>query len=165
MPEKVGNSPASFIVIDPVWGPVNAVGQSPVPQNGLVAEPNRSAVAKLQFNAEFSREGTTATGSLRYQVEGTTFDFQSRQLDWLMIDRSRAEVKGQGTVSGQGDFLFRLSLVHTEEPEGQSADRFRLRIWDASTSRLVYDHQPGAPPDAEPLGKLTAGRLTVAPRR
>ena len=68
-------------------------------------------------------------------------------------------------MSGQGDFLFRLSLVHNKEPEGQASVRFRLRIWDASTSRLVYDHQPGAPPDTEPLGKLTEGRLTIAPHR
>jgi PKD repeat protein len=162
--EKVGDSAASVIAIDPSWGPVHAVGKSSVPQNALVEEPNRSAVAKLQFDAEYSREGTVATGVLRFQPGGSTFDFQSRRLDWLMVDQSKAEVKGQGTISGKGDFIFRLSLVHTGKPEALASDRFRLRIWDASTGRLVYDQQPGANPDAEPSGKLS-GSLTFAPRR
>ena len=119
--EKVGNSLASIIVIDSSWGPVHAVGQAPVPQNGLVEDPNRSAVAKLQFDAEHPQGGTTASGSLRFQVEGTTFEYQSRRLDWLMVDRSKAEVKGQRTVRGQEDFIFRLGAI-PKSGEGDKVD-------------------------------------------
>jgi hypothetical protein len=40
-------------------------------------------------------------------------------------------------------------------------DLFRIKIWDSATGETVYDNQPGASDDADPITELGGGSIVV----
>ncbi len=161
---QVGGKDATFIVFEPGSGPVIGEGRSPVPPRALSRNPNASSTATLAFKAGYDKGANVPTGQLSFQLDGLDLDFQSKRLDWLIVKKSRAELKGIGTVNGAGAFGFRLTLWDGSGSGGDSSDRFRIRIWDDSDARVIYDHEPGVPADAEPAGTFSSGSITITQR-
>lgn len=40
-------------------------------------------------------------------------------------------------------------------------DRFRIKIWDATTGQVMYDNQPGAANNADALGGIASGSIVI----
>jgi hypothetical protein len=81
--------------------------------------------------------------------------FQSTSLDWLVVDDSRALLKGTGTINGAGEYGFLVSAI-----DGVPG-KFRIKIWDKVNSEIVYDNQPGAADDADPVFAIEGGSIVV----
>ena len=53
--------------------------------------------------------------------------FDSTSLDWLVVNGSKAQLKGMGTINGTGKYGFIVSAI-----DG-TPNMFRIKIWDKAT--------------------------------
>ena len=60
-------------------------------------------------------------------------NFHSASYEWLVIAGAKAIYKGTGTVNGQDGYRFLVSAVDGAQPGGGGNDKFRIKIWNAST--------------------------------
>jgi hypothetical protein len=67
----------------------------------------------------------------------------------------RAQYKGEGTVNGAGNYGFILTAY-----DG-SPDRFRIKIWEVSSSSTVYDNKMGEPDTSNDATALGSGSIII----
>ena len=84
-------------------------------------------------------------------VTGTAFD-------WLVVEGSRATVRGTGTTSAGTTVAYQVSA--RDGKTASDKDRIRFRVWNPSTGAVLYDSEPGAADFAAPTTALS-GNLTV----
>jgi hypothetical protein len=71
-----------------------------------------------------------------------------------MVAGARAQFKGSGRLSSQGNLAFALTAVDGQVSGGGGVDRFRIKIWDEASGTKIYDNHPGTD-DTAPLGDTT----------
>jgi ELWxxDGT repeat protein len=113
----------------------------------------RQGKANFHLQARYKNGAAPPDGSLRFRLPG--LDFESRTLSWLVVRGTTAWIEGEGTLNGAGAYRFRAILLDSRP------DRFRLRIQDAATGALVYDTEPSAPDDAQPVTALGGGSIQI----
>jgi hypothetical protein len=66
---------------------------------------------------------------------------------------------GTGTIDVDGDDGFLVSVVDGQVSGG--TDRFRIKIWERATGKVIYDSQPGAPDDVTPATEPGGGSIVL----
>lgn len=102
---------------------------------------------KGAFNFSAKSAGYGTIGSSEFQVGKVVFE--STGLDRLILAGPKTQLRGRGTINGQGNFLLTLWATDGQLSGGGGLDRFRIKIWDQSTGIVVYDNQRGSPDTAE----------------
>jgi hypothetical protein len=120
---------------------------------GWFVDSETSEKAHFNFNPKYHKNASAPKGKADLKLGD--MKFESTSLDWLVVDGSRAFLKGTGTISGMGEYGFMLSAI-----DG-TPDRFRTKIWDKATSEIIYDNQPGAADDADPVTALGGGSIVI----
>ena len=69
--------------------------------------------------------------------------------------------KGEGTINGEGHYRFMLTAIDGQRNGGGGMDKFRMKIWDADSDRVVYDNQLQSSEDADPTTVLGGGSITI----
>lgn len=82
------------------------------------------------------------SGDTRFEFHAGSLMFTSAEYEWLVVAGKRAQFKGRGTINGTGDYGFLVTAVD------DATDAFRIKIWDRSTSVVVFDNQMNAGDDA-----------------
>ena len=101
--------------------------------------------ANFGFVSKYPKGASIPTGNTEFQAPG--FNFKSTSYDVLVITGSKAQIKGSGTVNRAGDYSFILTLVDGKQSGGDGIDRFRIKVIEKATARVVYDNVPNAPDD------------------
>jgi hypothetical protein len=148
------------VVYDPNGPSVRGRGAIISPAGGYVADPSLTGEAVFGFSSDYRRGATIPSGHTRFRFRLADFTFVSRDYDWLVVAGARAQFKGTGEVNGSGSFGFLLTAVDGDLPGGGGVDRFRIKIWDKATGKVVYDNGLGAADDVEPQA-LTDGSITI----
>jgi S1-C subfamily serine protease len=104
----------------------------------------------------FDTEAGSFGGKARFSVAGLTFISDS--LEWLVIADNLVAMQARGKVDKRGSY----DLLVTARVSA-SGDKVRVRLRDGAGA-VVYDSQPGAPPDAQPAAPVRSGRLKVSTR-
>ncbi|HEX7140298.1 MAG TPA: DNA/RNA non-specific endonuclease [Vicinamibacterales bacterium] len=120
------------IVYDPAGGFVTGGGWINTPSSGK---------ANFNINSKYQKGQQLPQGNTSFQYTG--FAFTSTSYDWMVIAGNKAQVKGTGTIANMSG-TFRFIATATDGP-----DAFRIKIWDASNSTVVYDNVPGASDDID----------------
>ena len=60
--------------------------------------------------------------------------------------------------------VFSVTIIDGHEGGRDGGDRFRIRIWDAITSEVLYDSQPGDPEGTEPTAHVSGGSIVIHDR-
>jgi ELWxxDGT repeat protein len=115
--------------------------------------------ASFQLQARYKKGVEAPEGSLRFRLPG--LDLQSQSLRWLVVRGAAAWIEGEGRVNGQGSYRFRAAVIDGQAAGGGGADRFRVRIQNASNGGLIYDSEPAAPDDALPTAALGGGSIQL----
>ena len=92
------------------------------------------------------------------------FDFKAKSCDSFTLGSNNKSVviRGAGRLErDRGAYSYLLSVV---DGGGRGQDRFRLKIWNSATGKVVFDNQPGAPMDAVADKKIDDGRIYVRDR-
>jgi hypothetical protein len=87
--------------------------------------------------------------------------FKSTSYDWLVVSESKARCLGTGTINGSGKYGFMLIVVDEPARGASKPKKFRMKIWDKTTGKTVYDNNLGYPEDITPTTLVSSGSVDV----
>ncbi|MFM9443257.1 family 43 glycosylhydrolase [Streptomyces acidiscabies] len=106
---------------------------------GLLLSPKGRAA--FSFSAAYGRKATVPTGRVTFTAPGVSL--RGTGSDWLVVTGKQAVYQGAGTVNRASGYAFRITA--TDGP-----DTFRIKVWQKSTGKVVYDG-----------GSMAGGVITV----
>jgi hypothetical protein len=109
------------------------------PAGAYVANAAATGRANFGFVCQ-SRTGGALSGNTEFQFAAAGLNFLSTKYTSLSISLAGATVKGEGTINGAGQYLFQVTAVQGDAPEGDGDDKFRIKIWDKASGAVVYDN-------------------------
>lgn len=150
---------ADYVVVyDPNGGFVTGGGWISAAPGSFPASPTASGPGRFGFVSKYHKGATTPVGSTEFQFQSGDLNFHSDSYEWLVVAGSKAIYKGAGTVNGEAGYRFLVSAVDG----GQGGvDRFRIKIWEASSSTVIFDNQLGAADDASASNTITQGSIVI----
>jgi hypothetical protein len=150
--DDTGSASTSYefvVIYDPDGGFVTGGGFIISPAGALESDPTLTGKANFGFNSKYQRGATVPTGNTEFQFKAGNFNFKSTSYDFLVVAGHKAQFKGSGKVNGTGDYSFILTVVDGDKPNGGGTDKFRIKILDKSTNRVVYDNKRGESDDID----------------
>ena len=115
----------------------------------------KAAKAHFTFNVAYvSASQSAPNGHARFWIPGGQLSFESTAIEMLVAAGTRAQFWGTGTLNGAA-VRFRITA------EDGSADRFRIEIWNAAGTAVLYDTQPGAAQDAPVTTTIEGGNIHI----
>ncbi len=161
--DKAGNVGVDECIFLPVYNPaggfVTGGGWIQSPAGAYVPNPSITGKATFGFVAKYAKGATLPSGNTEFQFKVGNLNFKSTAYEWLVIAGARAQYKGAGTINGAGSYNFLLTAIDGDLPGGGGADRFRIKIWNASGA--VYDNQMGADDNGDPTTNLGGGSIVI----
>jgi hypothetical protein len=155
---------ALIVIYDPSAGFVTGGGWINSPAGACqYAACQYSTIGKATFGfvSKYITQGKDRTpeltGNTEFQFHAGDLNFKSRTYEWLVVNggSGRAQYKGEGTVNGAGNYGFILTAY-----DG-SPDRFRIKIWEVSSSSTVYDNKMGEPDPSNDATALGSGSIII----
>jgi PKD repeat protein len=104
---------------------------------------------RLTFHFAGSNRRGAVQGAASARLPDGGKSFLSTTTQRLDVVKNRITMEGTGSLNGRKGYEFMLT-AHA----GDRGDLLRLRIWESSTGRVVFDSQPDAPDDADPSSKV-----------
>ena len=131
------------VIYDPSAGFVTGGGWIESPAGAYVPDPDASGQATFGFITKFYRTRTVLnlSGSTVFEFHAADLRFTSSDIDFLVVNESKAIYRGEGYIEGDTS---NLGFMLTAQDFGDVGDKFRIQIWDADTSGLIYDNKIGA---------------------
>lgn len=159
-------APSYIVIYDPKGGYVAGSGTITSPTGAYVANPSMTGPATFGFTSKYStstgkKTSTTPVGTTAFQFKLGNLDFRSTKYDWMVVSGPKVIYKGTGTINKKGTYMFMLSAIDGQIQGGNGIDRFRIKIVDKTSGKLVYDNLIGAADDANPTTVLTSGSITI----
>ncbi|MFA5787621.1 MAG: PKD domain-containing protein [Actinomycetota bacterium] len=164
MDDDSGLVSASFqyiVIYDPDGGFVTGGGWLYTPQGSYVADPSSTGKAHMGFNAKYQQGGPLPSGEMQLTLQGAQLAFHSEDYEWLVVAGSRAQMRGTGSIDGQGGYTFILTVVDGGGSGGE--DMVRVKIWQTGSGEVVYDTQMGGADDVDPTSPLDGGSIVIHP--
>jgi hypothetical protein len=152
-----------LIVYDPD-GTATGDGSIKSPVGAYTANPALTGKAAFKFDVQYRKGDRTPTGETEFTFPDADMAFKSTSYDWLVVSESEARCKGTGTINGSGKYGFMLIVVYEGKGAGKSK-KFRMKIWDKTTGKTVYDNNLGYPEDITPTTVVSGGNVEVNIRR
>ena len=120
------------VVYDPSGGFVTGGGWIDSPAGAYKADESLSGKATFGFVAKYKKGATVPDGNTEFQFKAGDLNFKSTSYEWLVVAGSAAQFKGEGTINGQGSYMFKIWA------DDDNPDTFRIMIW--GDSGVVYDN-------------------------
>lgn len=145
------------VVYDPSGGFVTGGGWFDSPTGAYRPDPQSSDVARFGFVSKYHKGATTPSGTTEFYLQSGELAFASTSYDWLVIAGTRAQYKGQGTVTGTGahDGTYKFLLTAVDG----TPDLLRMKIYNDTS--VLYDNMQGSADDAAPTTALGGGSIIV----
>jgi hypothetical protein len=149
-----------LIVYDPD-GVATGDGSIKSPIGAYTADPALTGKAKFKFDVQYQKGDKVPTGQTEFMFPAADMTFKSTSHDWLVVSESKARCKGTGTINGSGKYGFLLIVVDEPGRGKSTSEKIRIKIWDKTTSKTVYDNNLGYPEDITPTTEVTSGSVDV----
>ena len=117
-----------------------------------------SGKASFGFNTK-NRTGSVPTGSTEFQFRAGKVNFHSDGYQWLIVTGATAKYRGTGKVNGTAGYAFMVSVVDGDLAGGP--DRFRMKIWNATSGEIIYDNQGADDDSAQASTALSGGSIVI----
>ena len=138
-----------IVVYDSRAGFVTGGGWINSPAGAYADRPLAVGKASFGFVSRYQNGNSVPTGNTSFEFHAGDFRFKSEVYEWLVVAGPRAQFKGRGKVNGAGDYGFLLSAVDGQTNGGGGVDKFRIKIWDRTDDRVIYDNVRQAGDDLE----------------
>ena len=155
----IGALTAMVVIYDPNGGFVTGGGWIDSPIGAYLANPSLVGKANFGFMSKYQKGATVPAGETEFQFK--VANFHSTSYNWLVIAGARAQYKGSGTINGVGDYAFLLTAIDGQVNGGGGVDKFRIKIWDKTTSTIIYDNQMGQGDDSNATTALGGGSIVI----
>jgi K(+)-stimulated pyrophosphate-energized sodium pump len=164
MGNKASEKGATLVVYDPEAS-VAGEGWINSPAEAYTANPELTGKATFKFESKYLKGAATPTGQTEFTFPAAELTFKSTVYDWLVVSETRAQFKGTGTINGAGSYVFMVTVVDEEGEGGCRIKKFRIKIWDKTTGKVIYDNDLGYPDDILPTTEISGGRIDIHIKR
>jgi hypothetical protein len=146
------------VVFDPSAGAVTGGGWINSKPGAYVGNPSFTGKGNFGFVCKYSSGSSAPTGQTQFRV--SDLSFRSDRYEWLVVINGKAQCMGEGSVNGVGGYSFLLT-IDDGRTSGDGADKFRIKIWNAT--RTAYDNVLGAPEtmDTANLQDISQGSIVA----
>jgi len=120
------------VVYDPSGGFVTGGGWINSPAGAYTADPSLTGKANFGFVAKYKKGANVPDGNTQFQFKAGDLNFHSTSYEWLVVAGNKAQFRGEGTINGQGSYMFMLTA------DDDKPDTFRIHIW--GDNGTVYDN-------------------------
>ena len=117
--------------------------------------------ATFGFVSKYKKGANVPTGQTEFQFKIADLNFKSTSYEWLVVAGKKAMFRGAGTINGEGEYTFILTVIDGDLQGGDGVDKFRIMIWDKSTGGVIYDNMVGAANNAIPTSELGGGSIKI----
>jgi PKD repeat protein len=152
---------SSFIsVYDPTAGFITGSAHYTSPPGADPAHPSATGDAEVGMEVKYQHPtDTTPTGHTEFKYKTDSLEFAATDFTSLNIASStKAYFSGIGELNGVSGYSFLVSVIDNSP---SSSDMVRVKIWNTSTSTVVYDSQPLAPDNASPTTPINTGSIQI----
>ncbi|MCJ2670448.1 MAG: right-handed parallel beta-helix repeat-containing protein [Candidatus Thermoplasmatota archaeon] len=157
----VGDLLAMVVIYDPEGGFVTGGGWYWSSPGAYFGDPELEGKVSFGFVAKYHKGADVPKGNTEFRFKAGDLHFHSDSYDWLVIAGARAQFKGTGTINGEGNYGFMLTVIDGDLPGGGGVDRIRMKIWDKETGIMVYDTNAGMDDNTNPLTPLGGGEIKI----
>ncbi|WP_135611282.1 PKD domain-containing protein, partial [Methanococcoides sp. AM1] len=158
-----GGSDTDFryvLVYDSTSGSVACRGSFDSPAGAYVADPGLTGVATFDFTSKYKKG--VLIGKTQFEFED--LNFHSVDYEWMVVAGHKAIYKGNGTVNGEGNYEFLISVIDAGRTPDYDTDMLRIKIWDKDNNNvIVYDNMSGEDDVADPITPILKGRVQIRP--
>jgi hypothetical protein len=154
-----------LVVYDPNAGFVTGDGWIDSPSGAYPANPTLIGKAAFRFVSHYEKGVTVPTGQTEFTLDVAGMAFKSTSYDWLVVSGARAQCKGTGTINGAGNYGFTLIVTDERIKGGGRINKFRIKIWDKTTGRIIYDNNLGYPDNVTPITAISGGSIVIYAKR
>ena len=158
---QVGGMDAMVVVYDPNAGFVTGGGWIDSPPGAYSPDPSLTGKANFGFVSKYQKGKNIPVGETEFQFKVAGLNFHSSVYEWMVIAGARAQYRGSGTMNDAGNYGFMLTAIDGQLPGGGGTDKFRMKIFDKTTSVVVYDNQMGMSDDGSPTTALGGGSIVI----
>jgi PKD repeat protein len=160
--DGAGSTTTAFVVVyDPSAGFVTGGGTLVSPAGAYRPDPTLSGRATFGFVSKYQKGATTPTGQTEFQFHAAGLSFNSIAYQWLVVAGSKAQYKGTGTVNDSAGYGFLLTAYDGGKT---GVDRLRMKVWQTSTGRVIYDNNvagAGDDLDAADPQTISGGSIVI----
>jgi K(+)-stimulated pyrophosphate-energized sodium pump len=150
-----------LVVYDPKNGFIKGEGWLDSPQGAFADNSSLAGKASFKFLAKYEKKANVPSGETEFVFATADMTFKSTSYDWLVVSGAEAFCKGVGTVNGVGAFGFELIVVDEKVKCEGGLDKFRIKIWNITTGKAVYDNGLGGPEDVPPTTSIAGGDISI----
>jgi K(+)-stimulated pyrophosphate-energized sodium pump len=150
-----------LVVYDPENGFVKGGGWLDSPQGAFADNSSLAGKASFKFLAKYEKKANVPSGETEFVFAPADMTFKSISYDWLVVSGAEALCKGVGTINGEGKYGFELIVVDEKVKREGGLDKFRIKIWNITTGKAVYDNGLGGPEDVPPTTSIAGGNISI----
>lgn len=121
------------------------------PEGSYPADQNLSGQCNFGFVSKYKKGESYPEGNTEFQFHETGLNFHSHSYEWLIVAGSLAMYKGTGTIDGDGNYGFLVTVQDGKISGG--VDTFRIKIWDKNNGDLVVFDNGNT--------ELSGGQITI----
>ena len=155
-----GELEAIVVIYDPSAGHTIGGGWIDSPAGAFTANPTLTGKVGFGFNSKYTNS-TNPKGQTWMRFNSGGFEFEALNYDYLVIAGAKAQFRGFGKVGGSAGYDFILTVIDGQVTGGGGVDKFRLKILEKTSGRVVYDNQMGASDAADPTTPAGTGSSIV----
>ncbi|MBC7629330.1 MBG domain-containing protein, partial [Ferruginibacter sp.] len=157
------SSAAYLPVYDPNGGFVTGGGWIISPIVPSLPYMQVSGKANFGFSSKYKKGSNIPDGNTEFQFQEGNLNFSSSSYSTgsLVIAGSQAIYQGVGTINGVAGYSFMVSAVDGQVNGGGNIDKFRMKIWNTSTSAIVYDNNAGLDNNGTPTTAIAGGSIVI----
>jgi hypothetical protein len=144
-------------------GSVRGMGRLPLGGGQVNGFGGREAAVWFDVHARVSKETGNIKGHASVRIPKAHFALVSTSLTKLVVNGTRADVSGTGKLNGRRRVSFIMCAVDEQQGDRSTGtDRIRIKVWDEAGT-VLFDTNPGAPPNSDPTAVPRPGRIIVKP--
>jgi hypothetical protein len=124
---------------DPSAGFATSSGWINSPAGAYTVDPSLAGKATFGFVSKYQKGANVPTGNTEFQFHAAGLNFKSTSYEWLVVAGTKAQFKGTGKITEQGNYKF---IVWAGDGGKTGVDTFRIKIWTESdeTENVIYDN-------------------------
>ena len=152
------------VIYDPSAGFVTGGGWIMSPEGAYTPNSTLTGKANFGFVAKYKKGQSTPDGNTEFQFKVANLNFHSNDYEWLVIQiaGARAMYKGSGTINGEGNYGFKITVIDADLTPSTDTDMFRIKIWDKNNNdEVIYDNQLGDEDDCDPTTLISGGSIRI----
>lgn len=131
----------NVIVYDPSASFVTGAGWKFSYAGAYIPDPSLGGTATFAFISKYVKDAQAPNGHINFHFKEGDLNFSSSSFEWLFVDEAgtNAQIKGTGTINGEGEYKFMLWAGDGTYIDG--GDAFRIKIWEEDGGEVViYDN-------------------------